>query len=63
MLYKDGTYSCVEGRWRYRYWKSTNISARIPHQSRFHGSPNIEGNHWCIQANRKLDSFSPGEAI
>ena len=29
----------------------------------FFGSPNIGGNIWGIQANRKLDSFPPGEAI
>ena len=39
--YNVGTYSCVESRRRYRYWKSSNNSARIPHQSRFYGSPNI----------------------
>ena len=35
ILHYIGTYSCVEGKWRYRHWKSTNNSARIPHQSRF----------------------------
>ena len=53
----------IKQRQRYHYRQFTNNSARIPLQSRFYGSPNIRGNRWYIQANRKLDSFSPGEAI
>lgn len=30
---------------RYHYRQYTNNSARIPLQSRFYGSPNIQGNH------------------
>ena len=63
ILYKIGTYAVVRRRKRYHHWQFTNISARIPLQSRFLGSPNIFQNHSCIQANRKLDSFPPGEAI
>ena len=60
ILYKMGTYAVVGRRKRYHHWQFTNISARIPLQSRFLGSPNISLKPFVHISEPKTRQLPPG---